>query len=123
MATTNYTIKAQEALQAAVDTTRGRGNPELLPGHLLGALLAQSDGLAPRLVAKVGASLPGLLAEVSRDLDRLPRVEGGGEPQFSRDFRKVLESAGKLAQQFQDHFVSVEHLLLALTTVKGSAAQ
>lgn len=123
MATTNSTIKAQEALQTAVATARDRGNPELLPSHLLFALLQQSDGLAPRLVAKVGASLPPLLADVSRDLDRLPRVEGGGEPQFSRDFRKVLESAGKLAQQFQDQFVSVEHLLLALTMVKGSAAQ
>lgn len=123
MATTNYTIKAQEALQAAVTTARDRGNPEMLPGHLLFALLEQEDGLAPRLVAKVGVSLPALLADISRDLDRLPRVEGGGEPQLSRDFRKVLESAGKLAQQFQDQFVSVEHLLLALTMVKGSAAQ
>jgi len=123
MATTNYTVKAQEALQGCFELARRRGNPEVLPTHLLASLLEQADGLAPRLVAKIGVPLPALVAETKRDLERLPAVEGGAEPQLSRDFRKVLEQATKLAPQFQDQFVSVEHLLLALTMVKGSSAQ
>ncbi|MFZ5803434.1 MAG: ATP-dependent chaperone ClpB [Acidobacteriota bacterium] len=123
MATTNYTIKAQEALQETFNLARSRGNPEVLPSHLLVSLLEQPEGLAPRLVAKVGAPLPALLAEAKRDLDRLPQVEGGAEPQLSRDFRQVMETAAKLAPQFQDQFVSVEHLFMALTLVRGSSAQ
>ena len=123
MASTNYTIKAQEALQGCFELARRRGNPEVLPTHLLVSLLEQSEGLAPRLLSKIGAPLPALVAEAKRDLDRLPAVEGGAEPQLSRDFRKVLEQATKLAPQFQDQFVSVEHLLLALAMVKGTSAQ
>lgn len=123
MAATNYTIKAQEALQETFSLARARGNPEVLPTHLLVSLLEQAEGLAPRLAAKVGAPLPALLAEAKRDLDRLPQVEGGAEPQLSRDFRQVMETAAKLAPQFQDQFVSVEHLFMALTLVRGSSAQ
>lgn len=122
MATTNYTIKAQEALQETFNVARSRGNPEVIPTHLLVSLLQQPEGLAPRLVAKVGAPLSALVAEAKRDLDRLPQVEGGAEPQLSRDFRQVLETATKLAPQFQDQFVSVEHLFMALTLVRGSSA-
>ncbi|MCS7181592.1 MAG: ATP-dependent chaperone ClpB [Thermoanaerobaculum sp.] len=63
------------------------------------------------------------MAEAKRDLQRLPTISGGAEPQLSREFRQVMEAASKLAPQFQDQFVSVEHLLLALTMVKGSSAQ
>ncbi|MCX7894339.1 MAG: ATP-dependent chaperone ClpB [Thermoanaerobaculum sp.] len=123
MATTKYTIKAQEALQACYDGARNRGNPEVIPTHLLVALLEQEEGLAPRLMAKIGVPLSPLMAEAKRDLQRLPTISGGAEPQLSREFRQVMEAASKLAPQFQDQFVSVEHLLLALTVVKGSSAQ
>ncbi|MDW7967886.1 MAG: Clp protease N-terminal domain-containing protein [Thermoanaerobaculum sp.] len=123
MATTKYTIKAQEALQACYDGARNRGNPEVIPTHLLVALLEQEEGLAPRLMAKIGVPLSPLMAEAKRDLQRLPTISGGAEPQLSREFRQVMEAASKLAPQFQDQFVSVEHLLLALTMVKGSSAQ
>ncbi len=123
MASTTYTIKAQEALQDCFDLARRRGNPEVLPSHLLVSVLQQPEGLGPRLVAKIGAPLPALLAEAQRDLERLPQVQGGAEPHLSRDFRQVMETASKLAPQFQDQFVSVEHLLLALTLVKGCSAQ
>ena len=118
----NLTIKAGEALQGAGETARSRGNPEVLPTHLLGALLDQADGLAPRLLGKVGVSLGRLSDEVGLDLDRLPAAKGGAEPVPSRDLRAVLDAAAKLAPQFQDDYVSVEHLLLALVAVAGSSA-
>jgi len=121
-ASNNFTVKAGEALQGAFDAARGRGNPEVLPSHLLLALLEQPEGLAPRVLAKVGAQPAALGADVRRDLDRLPAAQGGAEPQPSRDLRQVLEAAATLAPQFQDEYVSVEHLLMALAADSGSTA-
>jgi ATP-dependent Clp protease ATP-binding subunit ClpB len=118
----NFTIKAAEALQGAVDAARSRGNPEVLPTHLLGALLDQAEGLAARLLGKVGVSLARLNDDVRQDLGRLPSAQGGAEPAPSRDLRTVLDAAAKLAPQFQDEYVSVEHLLLAVAAVPGSSA-
>jgi ATP-dependent Clp protease ATP-binding subunit ClpB len=121
-AANNFTIKAGEALQGAFELARARGNPEAIPAHLLLALLEQEDGLASRLLAKVGASAAELSRDTRADLDRLPTAQGGAEPQPSRDLRQVLEATRKLMPQFQDEYVSVEHLLLALLAVKGSSA-
>ncbi len=117
-----YTVRATEALQDAFETAAGRGNPETTPAHLLLALLRQEDGIAPRLLAKVGAAVKQLESELVDTLDRLPAADGGTEPQPSRSLREVLEQAQKLAPQFQDEYVSVEHLLLAIVGVSGSSA-
>ncbi len=123
-ASNNFTVKAGEALQTSVETARARGNPEVIPTHLLLALLDQEEGLAARLLGKVGVPLARLHEEARADLDRLPSARGGGEPVPSRDLRQALEAAAKLAPQFQDEYVSVEHLLLALVSVASfSAAQ
>ncbi len=118
----NFTIKAGEAIQAALRAASERGNPEATPGHLLLALLEQEEGLAPRLLEKVGVPLGRLRPDLAEALDRLPSARGGAEAQPSRDLRKVLEAAAKLAPQFQDEYVSVEHLLLAIAGVSGSEA-
>ena len=117
-----FTIKAGEAIQAAGESARSRGNPEILPTHLLGALLDQSEGLAARLLGKAGVALARLHDAVRQDLDRLPSAKGGAEPVAARDLRAVLDAAAKLAPQFQDDYVSVEHLLLAIASVPGSSA-
>ncbi|MFI5166041.1 MAG: ATP-dependent chaperone ClpB [Thermoanaerobaculales bacterium] len=118
----NFTIKAGEALQQAAVLAGERGNPEVIPIHLLEALLDQAEGLAPRLLDKVGVPLPRVREEVQAALNRLPSAQGGAEPQPSRDFRKVVEAAAKLAPQFQDEYVSVEHLLLALASFPTTSA-
>jgi len=117
-----YTVRAAEALQEAVQTAAARGNPEYTPAHLLLALLQQEDGIAPRLLSKVGVQTGQLATEIREALDRLPSADGGSEPQPSRGLREVLDAATKLAPQFQDLYVSVEHLLLAVTGVEGSSA-
>jgi len=119
----NFTVRAGEAVQSAVAAATGRGNPETLPLHLLQQLLEQEGGLAPRLLEKVGVPLTRLQQDVRDALDRLPSAQGGAEPLSGRDFRKVLDAAQKLALQFQDEYVSVEHLLLALTAVMGNSAE
>ncbi len=118
-----YTVRATEAIQQSFSGAAARGNPEATPSHLLLALIEQDDGLAPKLLAKVGVSAGRLETELRDALDRLPSADGGAEPQPSRELREVLEQAAKLAPQFQDEYVSVEHLLLALAGVAGTPAQ
>ena len=119
---TQYTVKASEALQEAITMAAARGNPETTPTHLLLALMQQEGGVVPRLLAKVGVPSQSFEGELKEALDRLPSAEGGAEPQPSRGLRKVLEQAQKLAPQFQDQYVSVEHLLMALVSVPDSTA-
>jgi ATP-dependent Clp protease ATP-binding subunit ClpB len=120
--TTQYTVRASEAIQEAFKSAGARGNPEITPGHLLMALLSQEEGIAPRLLARIGVATPNLEREVRAAIEKLPAAAGGSEPQPSRGLREVLEAAQKLAPQFQDQYVSVEHLLMALTSVPGNAA-
>jgi ATP-dependent Clp protease ATP-binding subunit ClpB len=117
-----YTVRATEALQEAFKSAAARGNPEATPAHLLLALLQQDEGIASRLLAKIGVATEQLQAELRDAIDRLPSSDGGSEPQPSRAFREVLEQAAKLAPQFQDEYVSVEHLLMALVGIGGSSA-
>jgi ATP-dependent Clp protease ATP-binding subunit ClpB len=118
----SYTVRATEALQQAFQAAASRGNPETTPSHLLLALLEQPEGIAPKLLAKVGVASPSVADEVRADIDQLPSATGTAEPQPSRSLRDVLEAARKLAPQFQDQYVSVEHLLLAIASVGGSSA-
>jgi len=113
-APTNYTVKAAEALQEALRAAASAGHPEVTPTHLLIALLMQEDGLAPRLLAKVDVPVAQLEGELRSDLDRLPAASGGSEPRPSRALRSVLDRAQALMPQFQDRYVSVEHLLMAV---------
>jgi ATP-dependent Clp protease ATP-binding subunit ClpB len=118
----HYTVKASEALQEAFQTAARRGNPETTPTHLLIALMQQEGGIVPRLLAKVGVPATQFETELREALDRLPAAEGGAEPQPSRGLRTVLDQAQKLVPQFQDQYVSVEHLLMAVVSVPESAA-
>ncbi len=119
----SLTVKASEALREAFSRATARGNPEVVPAHLLAALLEQEDGLAPRLLSALGAPVQAVINDTRALLDRLPSAQGGAEALPSRELRQVLEAAEKLAPQFQDEFVSVEHLLLALAAVPSSAQE
>jgi ATP-dependent Clp protease ATP-binding subunit ClpB len=121
-ANTEYTVKASEALQDAFKLAAARGNPETTPTHLLKALMQQDGGIAPRLLARVGVPAGRFTDELEEAVGRLPAAAGGAEPQPSRSLRQVLEQAQKIAPQFQDQYVSVEHLLMAIVAVADSAA-
>jgi ATP-dependent Clp protease ATP-binding subunit ClpB len=107
------TTKTQEALRGALDIASRRGNPELLPEHLLLAALEQQDGIAQPLVQKAGARPSELAAELKRKLETLPRVSGGAEPQLSRRGLTLVQKAEDEAKGLKDEYVSIEHLLLA----------
>ena len=107
------TTKTREALVAGQQNATERGNPEVYPEHLMLALLAQADGLAPAILEKAGTDLQGLIRAEGAVLDRMPKVAGGSEPGISRRLRDVLTQAWKETEALKDEYTSAEHVLLA----------
>ncbi|MEO8635193.1 MAG: ATP-dependent chaperone ClpB [Gemmatimonadales bacterium] len=117
------TLKAQEAFRDATAEASRRGNPVANDTHLFFALLAQDEGVVRPLLQKAGLNVTALQEEVSRELDRLPRQEGGGEPTLSREMHKVFDRAEADAKTLGDAYVSTEHLVVALAEEKGTTAR
>jgi ATP-dependent Clp protease ATP-binding subunit ClpB len=111
-----FTIKAQEAIQHAGDLASQHGNPELLPAHLLAALLQDREGIIAPVLTKVGAEPANVERELVERISQLPKVSGGGpmQPHLSAGAQRILEQAFKEADKFKDEYVSTEHLLLAI---------
>ncbi|HEY5374860.1 MAG TPA: ATP-dependent chaperone ClpB [Polyangiaceae bacterium] len=107
------TSKSQEALQSAAANASRRGNPELIPEHLLVAILEQEGGVGAALAQRAGADLAALIKDFGARLDGLPKVSGGAEPSFSRRTVPLLNNAEDEAKKLKDDYVSVEHFLLA----------
>src|SRR6476469_1567343 len=117
-----FTIKAQEAIQQANELAGQHGNPEMLPLHLLAALLQDSEGIVAPVLAKLGVNPATLQSQVTERIDRLPKVSGAAaQPHLSAAMSKLLDQAFKEADTFKDEYVSTEHLLLAMTADKDKA--
>jgi len=119
-----FTVKSQEAVQAASQVASEHGNPEILPLHLLAALIEDSEGIIVPVLEKVGVPASQLRLKVQDALAKLPKVSGGGaQPGASAALNRVFEQAFKEAENFKDEYVSTEHLLLALAEAKNDGAQ
>src|ERR1700690_3179049 len=119
-----FTVKAQEAVQRANELASEHGNPELMPIHLLAALLEDKEGIVPPVLEKIGIGTQAVLNDVYRDIENLPKVSGqSAQATMSNAANKLLEQAFKEAANFKDEYVSTEHLLLAITHLKQDAAQ
>ena len=117
------TIKAQEALQAALTLARERGQQAGEPLHILSVLIRDDDSLSTFLLGRVGVNVRGLRDEVQRTIGQLPRVEGGnGEQYFAQESSRVIQRAVDFTKTFGDKYASVEHLLLGLVAERGQAA-
>ena len=117
------TAKSQEAVQAAAGYAGENGNPEVLPLHLMAALLEDREGVVIPVLEKVGVPVQELLAGVNAGVAKLPKVQGGGQPGMSQALNKVLEQGFKEAENFKDEYCSTEHLLLALARGKNEPVQ
>jgi ATP-dependent Clp protease ATP-binding subunit ClpB len=117
------TVKSQEAVQAASGHAADNGNPEVLPLHLMAALLEDREGVVIPVLEKVGVPVEQLLSGVNSAIAKLPKVQGGGQPGMSAALQKVLEQGFKEAENFKDDYVSTEHLLLALSKAPKTAGQ
>src|SRR5215813_2148866 len=119
-----FTIKAQEALQAGQTLARRMGSPDFEPEHLAKALLTQEQSVAEALLRRIGADPNLVSARVDESLERLPKIQGG-EPgsRMSQRLLKDLDKAEDEAKKLGDEYVSTEHLLLALAQDKGAIGE
>ncbi|HSZ19783.1 MAG TPA: ATP-dependent chaperone ClpB [Candidatus Acidoferrum sp.] len=117
-----FTLKAQEAVQSAQDIAARHDHQQIEPLHLLGALVAQQDGVVPPLLARLGVRPDTLAGEIETRLGRIPKVTGAVQQQMSPAANKVLEGAFVEAEQFKDEYVSTEHILLAIATIRKDEA-
>ena len=114
------TLKSQEALQNAQALAKDRGHPRLEPLHLLSALLDPDQSVIRSLLTQLGINPSQVLKAAEEGLNSLPKVSGA-DTTVSPETARVLDAAQDEADRMKDQYVSVEHLLLALTKVKSRA--
>ncbi|MCB1030284.1 MAG: AAA family ATPase [Acidimicrobiales bacterium] len=114
-----WTIKTQEAFNAAISRAGTDANPEVTPDHLIVALLGQAEGVVLPILEKVGATPVSLRNKAEDELARLPKAYGGEEPRLARSLTQVVDRADAARGELHDEYLSTEHLLLALADKLG----
>ena len=117
----NFTIKSQEAVQEAVNLAQAKGQQAIEPVHLLQGVIKVGENITNFIFQKLGMNGQQIVLVLDRQIDSLPKVSGG-EPYLSRESNEVLQKAMQYSKDLGDEFVSLEPLLLALLTVKSTAA-
>ncbi|MGO1243780.1 MAG: ATP-dependent chaperone ClpB [Sphingobacterium sp.] len=109
----NYTIKAQEAIQKASEIATGNQQQAIEPAHILKALLTVDENVIGHLLKKLNVNIPQLTTEVEQTVESLPKVTGS-QLYFANASSTVLQKAQSYLKEFNDEFVSIEHILLGL---------
>ena len=117
-----FTIKAQEAVQEAVNTAQRAGQQTIEPIHLLQGIIAKAKDITAYLFQKLGVNGAQIETLVEQEIQHLPRVEGG-QPYLSNETNTILTRAQDISQQLGDEFVSVEPMLLALLAINSTAGR
>src|SRR3972149_6885768 len=117
-----FTVKAQEALQAAQSLADQQRHQAMEPEHLLAALLEQREGVVGPVLAKLGARPEAIQQRLRAELAKLPVVRGGGGQYLGERLTQALERGEAEAQRLKDDYVSTEHLLLALAQERDGGA-
>src|SRR5712664_929095 len=112
-----FTLRGQEAIQAAIELAERNQNQQVEPEHLLIAMLEQPEGIVRPVLGKLGTNVTVVLNDVQAAVARFPRVQGG-QQYFSPRLSQVFTASQKQADDMKDEFVSTEHLLLALVDEK-----
>jgi ATP-dependent Clp protease ATP-binding subunit ClpB len=117
-----FTLKSQEALEAAQNLAQEYRHPQVEPEHLLLALVTQEEGIARGILAKLEAAPDAVERRVRELLSALPKVIGQTQVYLSSSLSAVLQNAQKEADRLKDEYVTVEHLLLAISQEKSTRA-
>ena len=117
----NFTIKSQEAIQKAVEITRGAGQQSIEPVHLLKGVIEEGEALVKFIFQKIGANIASVNMQIDRAIDSLPKVSGS-EPYLSRSSNDVLQKALDIAKKQGDEYVTLEAILLALFDINSQAS-
>ncbi len=118
----NFTIKSQEAVQAAQQNAESAGQQSIEPGHILKGIMEVDDGILPFIFKKVNVKIDKVSSGLNTIINSLPKVEGG-KIYLSDDSNKLFQKSISLAKTLGDEFVSLEHLLLALISSKDKTGQ
>ncbi len=115
-----FTVKSQQAIEQARNRATELGNPEIVPVHLLLALVEDREGVIPAVLEKIGVPIERLEANLHAIEEKLPRVAGAAnQPGLGQALNHVLDQAFKEASNFKDEYVSTEHLLLRHCSPEG----
>ena len=117
----NFTIKAQETVQASVNLAQSHGQQAIEAIHLLHSVMQVGENVTNFIFQKLGMNGQQISIVVNKQIESLPRVQGG-EAYLSREANEVLQRATQYSKEFKDEFVSLEPILLALLTVKSTAS-
>jgi ATP-dependent Clp protease ATP-binding subunit ClpB len=112
-----FTLRAQEAIQSAIELAERNTHQQVEPEHLLVAMLEQPEGIVRPILGKLGANVAVVLNDTQAAVARFPRVQGG-QQYFSPRTNQIFTTSQKQADRMQDEFISTEHLLLALVEEK-----
>jgi ATP-dependent Clp protease ATP-binding subunit ClpB len=112
-----FTLRAQEAIQSAIELAERNTHQQIEPEHLLVAMLEQPEGIVRPILGKLGANVAVVLNDTQAAVARFPRVQGG-QQYFSPRTNQIFTASQKQADKMQDEFISTEHLLLALVEEK-----
>ncbi len=117
----NFTIKAQEAVQEAVNLVQAKGQQAIEPVHLLAGVMKVGENITRFIFQKLGINEQQVALVLDRQIDSLPKVSGA-EPYLSRESNEVFQKAMDYSKQMGDEFVSIEPVLLAILNVKSTAS-
>jgi len=118
----NFTIKAQEAVQKAIDLAQSNNQQMIEPAHLLKGVMLVGENVTSFLFQKLGVNVRQLETVIESEIESYPRVSGG-DPMLSRETNAVLQKATDFTSKMGDQFVSIEHLLMAVLNEKNTASQ
>ena len=118
-----FTIKAQEAVQEAVNIAQRNGQQTIEPVHLLSGILEKATDVINYIFQKLGMNGQQIAMLLRQEMQHLPRVQGGGQPYLSNETNQILMNAEDTAKKMGDEFVSVEPILLAIVQGNSTAAR
>ena len=118
-----FTIKAQEAVQKAVNIAQRNGQQTIEPVHLLSGILEKATDVTNYIFQKLGMNGQQIAMLLRQEMQHLPRVQGGGQPYLSNESNQILMNAEDTAKKMGDEFVSVEPILLAIVQGNSTAAR
>jgi ATP-dependent Clp protease ATP-binding subunit ClpB len=119
----NFTIKSQEAIQQAIQIATNNGQQAIENGHILKGILAVDENVTPFILKKLNVNTQMFTLALDKIVEGYPKVSGGGQPFLSNPANQVISKASTYLKEFGDEYVSIEHLLLALLSVKDTISQ
>lgn len=117
-----FTIKSQELIQDSQSLASRYNNQQIEPEHMLFAMLSDQQGIARSMLRKLGVSPDEIAHAIELEIEKLPKISGAGNEYISPRLKQVLDAAFGKAAEMKDEYVSIEHILIAITAEKGGKA-